>query len=414
MNENKHGKPQKDNRQQPIHTKVLGVVFLAAIFFIGSATFPQTAKNIASFLTNRGQGAEQTQDLVSASYSSMLDFKGPLFINKGGYINLNGLMARAMGQRYMNEAVKLDNGHLINGPNIRRDLTRGAGQITKIYERQKEKGAGFLYVAAPNQLPVNQDLLPAGFADYSNQNADDLFNMLGKNGVPAMDLREKLIEEGIDHSGAFFVTDHHWTPETGFWAYTKTIEYFVQAGLIDPVDPMYTDIGEYNIEVYEDLVLGTEGRRTGKYFAGFDDISVITPKFETDITVEIPALSLFEKGPFEQIAFDREQLRPEYFVSEPYAAYGHGSQGYIHYENEEAPVNLKILAIGDSFSNVPFTFLPLVFRTCDELDMRLYKGDFEEYYLGFDPDIVLILTSSANHMNSKNITYDYFNDIKKQ
>ena len=70
---------------------------------------------------------------------------------------------------------------------------------------------------------------------------------------------------------------------------------------------------------------------------------------------------------------------------------------------------MKVLAIGDSFANVPFVFLPLVFETCNQLDMRHYSGSFIDYYNEFNPDIIIILVNPSE-LSSKNLIYDFFND----
>ena len=392
------------------HFKVLAVLFIIAIFYVGSATFPSTIKTVGRYLTDDRADFLSTKEKINVSYRKMLDFEHSNFKNKGSYVNLNGLMAHIMGQRYMNKRVKLDNGHLTYIFK-KRNATRSAAQMTKLYNKQKEKGKDFLFVLAPIQVPKYEDLLPAGYTDYSNQNADDLLGMLDENGVPTLDLREAMRNDGIDHSNAFFVTDHHWKMETGFWAYTKIIERLEEAGEMDPIASMYTDLDEYEIEVYKDYFLGSHGKRTGSYFAGVDDFSIINPKFETDMSLEISSIGLNKQGRFADLSFDYSKLRLDYFSSNPYGAFSYGNRDMKNYRNSRAPVDLKIMTIGDSFSRVPFAFLTLVFGTCDQLDMRHYKGDFEEYYSKYDPDVVIVLINPSQ-IPGKSLTYDYFNDLQ--
>ena len=393
-----------------IYGKIITIVFLAAVFYIGSATFPSTVSIIGSFLNGGQAGILSAKDLIDREYRSMLDFSGYYLTDKGAYINLNGLMARAMGQRYMNKRVKLDNNHLTY-LNEETDITRSAIQMTKLYNSQKAKGKDFLLVLAPFQISKYEDMLPAGYTDYSNQNADNLLDALVENDVPTLDLRDVMHDEGIGHTEAFFVTDHHWTTETGFWGYCETIDFLVKSGVIDPIDSMYTDISEYNIEVYKDFFLGSSGKRTGSYYAGVDDFAVITPKYDTNISVSIPDVSINKKGRFADVSFNDAEIRLDYFSANPYGAYGHGSYGMKHYRNEAAPLELKVLAIGDSFSRVPFAFLPLVFSVCDQLDMRYYHEDFASYYSEFNPDLLIVLTNPSQ-IAGKNYTFNYFNEIQ--
>ena len=386
---------------------VLAVILLAAIFYTASATLPLTLEQIGSYFRKSGKAAKPAiTTQIGDSYLNMLDFDGNMLLNKGSYLNLNGLLARFMGQRFMNERVKLDNGHLAL-LNARCDVTLPAKKVTQLCESQRERGGQFLFVIAPSQFPKYENILPAGFDDYTNLNADDLAGMLRANGVPVLDLRDALHEEGISHTDAFFVTDHHWTPETGFWAYTKVIEYFAGLGVIDVLESKYTDISEFNIEIFKNWFLGSSGRRTGIYYAGVDDFEIITPKFATDgMSVEIPGKNISKQGNFADVAYNMSENRLDYFRCSPYSAYGNSDSGSKSYRNNSAPVDLKVLSIGDSLTNVPFTFLPLVFTTCDELDMRYYTGDFQEYYRDYNPDIIIIMVGAASPVQP-NTTYNF-------
>ena len=388
--------------------KVVAAGFLLAIFYIGSATLPSTAKSIAGFFKGEQNGILALAANIDDQYRNMLGFSDYNLRNKGFYINLNGLMARTMGQRYMNERIKLDNGHLtyLGG---KRDTTLAAVQLKKLHDKQAENGKSFLFVLAPYQIPKYEVIIPAGYEDYRNQNADNLLVVLKEEGIPVLDLREEMYIDGIGHSEAFFVTDHHWKPETGFWAYMKIIQTLENATMIDPIDSFYTDITEYNIEVYDEFCLGSHGKRTGRYYAGIDDIEIITPGFDSDISISIPSKELNIRGELSETAFNWDRLEKDFFSANPYATYNHGRSDLKEYRNESAPADLKVLTIGDSFALVPFTFLPLVFSACNQLDMRLFEGDFLEYYSGFDPDIIIVLVNPSQ-VAGDNTTYDFFND----
>ena len=398
--------------KQVSYNQVLAVLFVVSMFYIASATLPSTIMNIGSFLKDEKRDILSTRQKIDDEYRNMLEFHGNYFINKGAYINLNGLMARVIGQRWMNERVKLNNGHLTYLWR-KQNTSRAAIQMTKLNNAQIENGGNFLFVLAPHQIPGDEDILPVGYKDYGNQNADELLDKLRKNNVPYLDLRKELRKDDISYADAFFVTDHHWKPETGFWAYTKTIDYLISESIIQPIDSMYTDKSFFNVEVYKNWILGSNGKRTGSYYAGVDDFSIITPKFETEITLEKPIRKTTIKGSFAEVAYNYEKNVKDYFSANPYAAYGNGERDTKYYRNVSAPVDLKVLGLKDSFGLASFTFLPLVFSVYDELDMRNYNGDFLDYYTNFEPDIVLIIVNSSSQLLDDNTTYDYFNDLTK-
>jgi len=389
---------------------IMAVIFLVCVIIVGSVTFPFTMEHIGLMLTktNSYYNAALTAERVDKSYQEMLDFDRFGLQDKGFYINLYGLIARIIGQRYINERIKLDNGHLTEETEYQ-DTWFAAVQMKKLYDRQKEKGKDFLFIMAPNQVPKYRDIMPAGYVNVSNGNADELIDALRDTEVPALDLRDVMYDEGLSHEEAFFVTDHHWKPETGLWSIKKIIETLTQAGTIGPVDPMYTNIEEYDVEVHEKIFLGSFGRRTGVFFAGIDDFSVITPRFETDFSVYLPYSETEMHGSFRDMLIDESKLEVKFFESNPYVVYGHAEEGLIQYRNENAPVDLKVLAIGDSFSHVSYIWLPLIFKTCDQIDMRYIEEDFEKHYADFDPDIVLVMVN-PKQVVMENTTYDFFNE----
>lgn len=396
------------------HTQLLAVLFLAYIFYVSTVTLPSTIINVGNYLkSEKTDILTQTiavRDKINDEYKNMLTYRGTYTKNKGAYINLNGLMAQLMGQRYMNECVKLDDGCLTNLLN-KQDMTVPSIQLTALYNKQKEKGDAFLFVLAPHQIPKYENILPVGYENYSNENADDLLVLLRENNVPVLDLRDEMLKEGIKHEDAFFKTDHHWKAETGFWAYTKIVDYLTQEKIIDSIDPMYTDINEYNLVIYKNWSLGSFGKRTGSYYAGVDDFTVITPKFETNMSIDIPSKSINRKGTFADVCLDTTSNRLDYFSSNPYEIYGHGNKDFKSYRNESAPINLKALFIGDSFSNTSLTFITSVINSCDQLDMRFYTSNFKEYYEKYDPDIVIVC-AYAGGLIQKNVNYDFFGDEK--
>ena len=386
--------------------RILAAVFIIFIVCMGLTAIPATLANVRLNMVNEEVNFVTVRNEIDAEYIQMLGFDGSVIKNKGSYINLNGLMARFMGQRLMNERVKLDNGNLAYFT-YPIDVWPYANQMIRLHNKQTDRGKDFLFIVAPCKVPKHEDIIPSGFADYSNENANDLLDILMANDVPVLDLREELYIDGINYSDAFFVTDHHWKPETGFWAYTKIIDYFEKRNLIEPIDQMYTDINSYNIDIREDWFLGSAGTRTGIYFAGTDDFSIIYPKFNTEMSLQIPDINLSKQGAFEDVALDWESDVKDYFVANPYTLYGYYNHGMKNYRNETAPIKKKVLFIGDSFACVTCSFLPLTISTLDQLDMRLFETDFQEYYYEFDPDIIIVMVE-PEMLGEGVIRYNFF------
>jgi len=418
------------------HYQVLSVIFLLFIFIVGSVNFFTSIFNVGKLLANDNENSapqapksakivteatsQRKSNTIITTINKALDmrediernlfkFSGPIFINKSTYINLNGLTARIMGQRYMNQRVKLDTGHITSISNPT-DVTLAATQLIKLNERQKNSGKDFLFVLAPCKIPKYEDIVPLGYTDYANQNADELVKLLRLSQVAVLDLRDEMIKDEINFSEAFFLTDHHWKPETGFWAYTKIVDYLTQENILSPIASKYTNTKAYNFENYKDWYLGSDGKRTGIYFAGVDDFTLITPKFDTDILYEIPAKNISRHGSFSDAIIDYSRIKKDYFLADSYYSYAFANTAYGIYRNEKAPCQIKVLTIHDSFARLPNAFLSLAVSSHDTWDMRDYTQNFEEYYLEYRPDLIIVQVN-ARGVNSNNTTYDFFNDL---
>ena len=393
---------------------VLTGLFLVYIFYICACGFSTFLYNSGSALYWDSGYAHYIQT-VNEQYEGFLttEQEKPLLQNKGTYINLNGLMANVMGQREMNERVVLKNGHLasptpwVTAP----DSVRAAAEnVIRFHQKQQEKGGHFLFVMVPSQISKYEDLLPTGYTDSFNETADLFLSYLRDAGVPCLDLREAMAEAGISAADGYFVTDHHWKPQTGFWAYTKILEALAQTGAIDPVDNFYTNVQNYTFQTYENCFLGSSGKRTGKYYAGTDDFSFIIPSFHTDVSVTVESQNVDLRGKFEDVAYGTDIYarypNPDYFQDDPYNAYGWGNTPLTRWRNPLAPQEGKFLLIGESFGNVPYSLLSLYLSACDEMDMRYYDGDFAAYYEAYAPDTV-VMEVNVTQTVAEITTYPY-------
>ncbi len=388
--------------------RVVGLAFIMFILVIAGAALPQASESVHEAV-RASSALPETRDALDASYRSMLSFTAPSVLNRGSYINFNGLMASLLGQRRLNARVKLDNGHLLELTE-QKDISLPSERITELYEKQREAEKAFLFVLAPSQAPKYEQIIPTGYADYSNENADHLVASLRERGVPVLDLRDAMHEAGISNADAFFASDHHWRPETGFWAHARIVSELTARGMIPAVEPLYTDIGNYDKEVYRELFLGSSGKRTGRFYVNPDDFTVITPRFDSFIATDVPSHGVHREGPFTESVLDWSQIASKnYFVQNAHSMYGCRGPDFASYRNQNAPIQQKVMWIGDSFNSAVVPFTSLVFSSVDDLDMRKYADDFAAYYDRYQPDIVLLMINAA-YVNDGNVTYNFFPD----
>lgn len=383
---------------------LLTALFLGYLAFVACSCLPGVIYETGKSLYWQ-TGPQELIKSIDEYCEEMIPFdqEANVLLDKGTYINFNGLMAKTLAQPSLNQRTILSNGLLASisetGPE-EADLREAADNLIRFYRKQQEKGGDFLFVMAPSKISKYEDVLPVGFTDTDNETADRLIALLEAETVPVLDLRESLKEEGILWEEAFFTTDHHWTPQTGFLAFREITEALAEMGAAEAVDPFYTDEESYLFHTYEDAFLGSAGKRTGKYYAGLDDFTLIEPNFPTDIQVSIPSLEVELRGSYRQVSYDTNSTvnpeAPDYFNDNMYGLYGWGDTALTRWRSESAQVQERILLIGDSFSNVPFSFLPICYSSCDEMDMRYFQEDFEDYYQEYDPQTVVILINPNN------------------
>lgn len=393
---------------------LLSVLFLVFIVYVGLVAFPE-------FVTNTGKTLQRKQSVrnyikqTDEQYEGMLvtDSEDTFLQNKGTYINLNGLMANVLQQPMTNHRVKLKNGHLANlesGTPDPEEIQLAAKNVIDFYNDHTAAGGKFLFVLVSRQVSKYEDLLPVGYTDTGHDTADAFLSLLQKAGVPYLDLREQMHKEGISVTDAYFTTDHHWKPQTAFWAYGKILGKLASMGAIDPVDPLYTDPQNYTFEIHENTFLGSSGKRTGIYYAGLDDAVLIRPNFETDISVSIPSLEIQRQGSYEEAAYNTDAYHdyehPDFFQENVYGLYGWGDVSLTHWRNAHAPDQSKFLLIGESYGNIPFSLMSLCLGSCDEIDLRYYQDDFSAYYDSYKPDTV-VMELSVGSILSEFTTYTY-------
>jgi hypothetical protein len=130
----------------------------------------------------------------------------------------------------MNNVLKLNNGYLVrkefmeelSKPGAETALQKSALAIQRLSERMDGR---YVYVQTPYKVRAHDPLLPVGVAETTNETLDRFLAGLSGNGVDVMDLREIMARDGIQPADAFYRTDHHWLPETGFYAFRKIADH---------------------------------------------------------------------------------------------------------------------------------------------------------------------------------------------
>ena len=257
----------------------------------------------------------------------------------------------------------------------------------------QEREIPFLYVQAPGKICV-EDTKVSGVVDFSNKKADELLSRLEEADVNTLDLRASLHDEGRDHHEMFYKTDHHWKAETGLWA-AGLIAERLNREMGFSIDTSLYRKDWYDYEVYEDWFLGSQGKKVTLIRADPEDISLIYPKFETNLTLEIPSYGIDKTGDFDVLYFYSVIKKKDFYRESPYGAYFYADTAVKKVTNHLAKNDDRVLVIADSFANSMSPFLSLGVRNLEAIDVRFFTGSIQSYIKQNEFDAVILMYNAS-------------------
>ncbi|MDO4572030.1 MAG: hypothetical protein Q4C13_01575 [Clostridia bacterium] len=370
-----------------------------------AAAAEQTRANFAERgLSGEALSAEH-EILVSVRDGLIADYD-ERFPGRVHFVNLNGALRRLLGQRLMNERVRLDNGYLL-APVPEADTAAPAESLSELHAYCRERDIAFLFMLAPSKAAPDGEALPAGVQDYAAANAERFLSLLRARGIPYMDVAAEMEAAGLPHYEQFFRTDHHWTPRAAFWSFARLADRLEESEGWE-TDALYTDAENYTSIWYEDWFLGSDGRRTGRYFAGTDDFELILPRFETRLSFSVPEDGIERSGSYaEAYIYWPDIEERNYFNLSPYSAYTGGDFPLALQRNLAGDTGRRLLLVRDSFACAIQPYLTFSFDEVDVVDLR-YAEDFSlyAYVEETQPDMLLFLYGAETLANPPAFAFD--------
>lgn len=312
------------------------------------------------------------------------------FFGKYWFLELYGATQEMQGKEEMNdfEVIKAKDGslhytHFADGPEEKPELVDALNRLRLETENDVAK---FLYVMTPDKCIPGYTEFSKGLPyNYANETADLFLKGLAKKQVDYLDLREHMDDSGIEKSELFYKTDHHWKVETAFYAFTCLVnemgkDYKFSKDLIAEA----TNIENYNKKVYENSYVGSMARKTGVFYGGADDFTMLYPKFPTEYRFHAitngnryKTAGRFEHALISMVPFTHKgsQYEPQ---ADKYSSYLYGNQGVAHIKNENVN-GPKVLIVKDSFMVPVAAFLSTVCSDVYLVDVRYYNGNVTEY-----------------------------------
>lgn len=367
--------------------KITGIIFLI-ILIIANLTFVAQSKYVWEQVKKENkiylhQGKRIYEKIGLTIDNIEIIMKDKALFRKG-LIDINGFFQKVMGKSVVedvninNTVYKMDNGQLtFNYPECKeQEILMYIDNIKALYDEVAAKGVQLIYIQAPFKNNKFDNKLPYGLNDTTNLNADRFIDSLKKNNIPYIDLRDVIKQKGFNYSNLFYNTDHHWKTETAFWAYQYVIEYLNQNFGLNYNKEM-AEVSNFKKLTLKKSFLGSQANRTGRFYAGVDDFTLITPEFETNYSFKMfdGSLGLItsKTGSFEEALISKRHL------SEPNKVKTIRDCSYFDINPPLAQISNhnvddgEILIVEDSFGRPFSAFMSLQFNKTDILDLRHYK-----------------------------------------
>lgn len=373
--------------------RITCVLFIVMIFTMaimgGIDKMNETYKNM-------DKSTDMSMSQIFKFGRSVLSGAKDVSIFKEVAIEGNGLFQRIIDRKTVEDispddkVIKMNDGSLTFITDKILDVDVRAENIIKFNKFLKERSIQGLYIQAPHKTNEYNSQLPKGIINLANETADQIIDkMRGK--IDILDIRKEMKNDGINFTDAFFKTDHHWKPETAFYAFTKTADILKNNYGFEISDEIL-NLDNYNKKILKKWFLGSEGKRVGSLYAGVDDISIISPKFNTNLEMIWPSYGIHDKGKWlDTVVMDNSNEGKNYYNSNPYAMYMGGDRDLQIIKNLNSLNNKKVVIVRDSFGCAFTPFLSLACKELSVIDLRHYEGSLYNYVEENKPDAVIFL-----------------------
>lgn len=381
----------------------VGIVFVLSVYFNAYAVYSLAGNEILHVVTGENAVSEVPKIVVDAAnkyVDTFIEKKEdlPWYARIGLFIDIYGLMQKAIDNDVVfskdkeETVIRLKDESLIYGDySDNNDYSHNAQKTKQLAEWLEAQGIDFLFAHAPNK-EVDEKNAPAGISPPKERFSVRVTDSFTKNGVALLDLNNnKKLDPDV--SKRYYRTDHHWTVQTGLLSTQYIIEganrlygYNLDASILD--------LSNFKTELYEDIFLGTAGRKIGNFYAGRDDFELYLPQDNTNYVYEIVhegGEKEVHEGSFEEVFIFREQLEKDYYNCNPYCTYMGGDYPICTIVNRNAPSNKNILIIKDSYANTVAPFLSMAVEKITMIDLRYFKDSVKGYIENNKPDLVLVV-----------------------
>ena len=276
----------------------------------GESSLPEKFSAVASKLTVKIDNQSGINNIVY-----------PLFLD------LYGKTMKILGKNLIddteNPVIRLRNGYLTYTYLYSQEYAEYEG-FAVFKEWLSKRCIPFLMVLPADKSDTGYAVFPKGFPNGDAEKEIEYVKHLDDNGISYLNSGETLVSENEDFYSWFYKTDHHWNVHAGF-SVAQAIAQRLKTEFGLQVDVNILDSSNFNNVTYENIFLGSQGKKATHGYVSPEDFEVFYPDFDTAFSIEIPTRMIDQTDSFENTLIDSEALKTgNVYTKNAYGAFLYG------------------------------------------------------------------------------------------
>lgn len=317
---------------------------------------------------------------ITGKYASkQASYMSDQFPNRTGFIKTKANLDRLMGKKEINGVYLASKGYLMEGFKAEKESITKAkvDAINKFASSNKALKVSMMLV--PNKVDIYNHLMPRNApvdsqADYIKSVASKLSKRVRLVDVESTFDKLKNSEE------LYYKTDHHWTSDGAFYAYTD---------LCKALNIQATSQTNFNRSQASDSFMGSLYYKAGAEIGGPDDIYLYLSQDNAPVITKY-----YDTKKKVASVYDSSKLSGR----DQYEVFTGGNHSQIKIRTN-VETDRKLLLIKDSYANAMIPFLATTFSEINVVDMRYFTGSLSDVINNNEVTDVLFLYN-VNTFNS--------------
>jgi len=287
------------------------------------------------------------------------------------------------GQNGANGIYLGKNGFLVNAP-LTEDWEQLRANLSAIRTFADSVETPVSVMIVPSAGVILNDILPKNHADYPDKRIFKESLLELEASIKWVDLLKPFLESATREK-LYYKTDHHWTSEGAYTAYTV---YAKSQG--------FTQVSRENFDVTVfDGFYGTTYAKSCLWEMKPDQIEIWS--FPEPVEIEIRNDNQPQSSRHTSMFFENQLSGPD-----PYSVFLDGNHSLVKIINKNVPSG-TLLVVKDSFGNCMIPFLTNHYRQIDVIDLRYFRKQTASELMAEDQvDQVLFLYGINELVNDRN------------